>query len=232
VDLHVIPRVEDEISCKELAKMLQLSTYSAIGLTVPTGLLQDRVARLRRVFLEAGMEAALRIDLTPNSRKDLLRLLRRFRSSYDIIAVKPTNQAVSTIACRDRRVDVVFFDPRNPKVRFNHSFANLLEGALEFSLVTLLLRESRTEIVSRIVKEARIAREHRTKVVLSSGCSSPDMVRAPSQISALAEAVGLPLKQAAGGISEVPISILARNLERRSREYIEEGVRVVLPKTR
>jgi RNase P/RNase MRP subunit p30 len=210
--------------------MLKLAGYSVVGLTLPTGLFQERVSFLRRVFLEAGLETALRIDLTSTSRTDLLRLLRRFRNSYDIIAVKCTNQAVSTVACRDRRVDLVFFDSRNPRARFNHSFASLLGGALEFNLVSSLLKESRTEIVSRIVKEAGIARRHRTKVVLSSGCTTPDMVRSPNQIEALGEAVGLTSKQTSSGISDAPISIVARNFERRSRQYVEEGVRIVLPK--
>lgn len=196
---------------------------------MPTGLLQERVAALRRVFLEAGIETAIRADLTATSRTDLLRLLRRFRNSYDVLAVKCTNQAVSTVACRDRRVDLVFFDPRIPKIRFNHSFARLLGGAMEFNLMSSLLRESRTGIISRIVKEAGIARHHRTKVVLSSGCSDPEMVRSPNQIKALAASVGLTMMQTASGISEVPISIVTRNVERRSRRYIEEGVRVVVP---
>ena len=210
--------------------MLKVAGFSTVGLTLPTGLLHERVAFLRHVFVEAGIDTAIRTDLTSNSRIDLLRLLRRFRSSYDIVAVKCVNQAVSTVACRDRRVDIVFFDPRNPKVRFNHSLASLLRGALEFNLMSSLLRESRTEIISRIVKEAGIARRHRTRVVLSSGCSSPEMVRSPSQIDALAATLGLTMRQRSSGISEVPMSIVSRNVERRSRRYIEEGVRVVLPK--
>jgi RNase P/RNase MRP subunit p30 len=232
VDLHVIPRVEDEKSCKELAQMLRLAGYSTIGLTLPTGLFQGRVASLRHVFLEAGLETALRVDLTPNSRTDLLRLLRRFRNTYDIIAVKCTNPVVSTVACRDRRVDVVFFDPNNIKARFNHSLASLLRGALEFNLVSSLLKESRTEVISRISKEVGIARRHRTNIVLSSGCHLSEWVRSPLQIGALAVAVGTASQQAIDGVATVPMSIITHNLERRSRQYVEEGVKVLLPRAR
>lgn len=232
VDLHVLPRPEDEKACRNMAELLSLAGYSAVGLTFPTGLMQERVLRLRRVFQESGIDSASRIDLSPTSRQDLLRLLRRFRNSYDIISVKCMNQGVATVACRDRRVDVVFFDPHNHKVRFNHSLANLLRGALEVNLMAGLLREQNSEVFARIAKEAWIAGDHKVKVVLSNGCVSPSMVRAPSQIVALASAMGLPKDQALSGVSDTPLSIISRNSQRRSQEYIEEGVHVVLPKAR
>jgi len=231
VDLHVLPRVEDEKSCRQMADLLRLAGYSTIGLTIPTGLLRERISFLRHIFQEAGIETALRVDLSSGSRMELLRLLRRFRNSYDIIGVKCSNPGVATVACRDRRVDVVFFDPRNHKVRFNHSLANLLRGAFEFNLLSTLLRET-NGIFSTITKQAVIAREHKVKVVLSSGSNVPGMVRSPSQIAALGSTIGLSKEQSAEGVSSTPRSIITRNSSLRSSEYIEEGVRVVLPKAR
>ncbi len=213
-----------------MAELLRLAGYSTVALTVPTGLLHERVSFLRRIFQQVGIETALRIDLTAGSRADLLRLLRRFRNSYDIVAVKCTNPNVATVACRDRRVDVVFFDPHNQKVRFNHSLANLLRGGLEFNLLSTLLRETNAEVFSRAAREAAVAREHKVKVVLSSGCASPEMVRTPTQIAAVGSAIGLSEEQSLHGVSEIPLAMIMRNSSRRSREYIEEGVRVVLPK--
>lgn len=215
-----------------VAEMLRLAGYSTIGLTVPTGLLQERVSSLRRTFREAGIETALRIDLTSPSRADLLRLLRRFRNSYDIIAVKCVNQAVATVACRDRRVDVVFFDPRNHKVRFNHSLANLLRGAVEFNLIATFLKAVNGEVFARTAKEVAVAQEHKVRIVLSSGSTSPEIIRAPSQIAAVASTMGLSKEQSLAGVSETPWSIILRNSKRRSPDYIEEGVGVVLPRAR
>jgi RNase P/RNase MRP subunit p30 len=142
------------------------------------------------------------------------------------------NQAVASVACRDRRVDVVFFDPRNFRVKFVHPLASLLSGALEFNLISTFLGETKSEIFSRIAKEAAIAREHRSRVVLSSGCTSPAMIRSPLQISAIATAIGLSSDQSSRGVRETPISIVVSNQERRSREYVEEGVKIVTPKVR
>ncbi len=213
-----------------MAELLRLSGYSAIGLTIPTGLLRERIDFLKRVFQETGINTALRTDLAPASRIELLRLLRRFRNSCDVVAVNCVNPRVATVACRDRRVDIIFFDPDNRRIRFTHPLANLLRGALEFNLVSTLLKETKGEVFSAIAKQSEIAREHNVKVVLSSGCTHPEMIRSPSQIAALACTMGLSEAQSLDGVSSMPLSIIVRNSMRRSPQFVEEGVRVVLPK--
>jgi len=232
VDLHVMPRVDDPHACQRLAELLHLAGYSAVALALPTGLLQDRVTALRRLFEDEDIHTVLRVDLSANSRVDLLRLLRRFRALYDVVAVKCANQDVASVACRDRRVDLIYFDPANSKVKFGHQLASLLRGAVEFNLVSTLLGESRREIFSRVAKEAAIAREHGSTIVLSSGCSSPATVRSPMQISAIGASIGLSREQCTQGVREVPVSIIQRNQERRSRLFVEEGVKLVTPKRR
>jgi RNase P/RNase MRP subunit p30 len=215
-----------------MAELLQLAGYSIVAISVPTGLMRDKVSELRRLFEDEGIQTMLRVDLSVNSRADLLRLLRRFRNAFDIVAVKCMNQAVASVACRDRRVDIVFFDPRNFRVKFVHPLASLLSGALEFNLISTFLGETKSEIFSRVAREAAIAREHRSQVVLSSGCGSPAMVRSPLQISAIGTAIGLSSEQSNRGVREVPISIAVGNQERRSREFIEEGVKLVTSRAR
>ena len=215
-----------------MAELLHLAGYSAVALALPTGLLQDRVTALRRIFEEEGIQTALRVDLTGNSRAELLRLLRRFRALYDVVAVKCANQVVASVACRDRRVDLIYFDPANPKVKFGHQFASLLRGAVELNLISIFLAETRKEIFSRVAKEAAVAREHRNRIVLSSGCRSPATVRSPLQIAAIGTSIGLSKEQSSQGIGGIPLSIIQRNQERRSRLFVEEGVRLVAPKQR
>lgn len=232
MDLHVTPRVDDEQSCRRIAELLHLAGYSAVALALPTGLLQDRVTALKRLFEDEGIWTVLRVDLSANSRADLLRLLRRFRALYDVVAVKCANQVVASVACRDRRVDLIYFDPANSKVKFGHPLASLLRGAVEFNLVSIFLGETRKEIFSRVAKEAAVAREHGSRIVLSSGCWSPATVRSPLQISAIGASIGLSREQCSQGVREVPLSIIQRNQERRSRLFVEEGVKLVTPKQR
>jgi RNase P/RNase MRP subunit p30 len=215
-----------------MAELLHLAGYSTVALTLPTGLLQDRVTALKYLFQDEGIRTVLRVDLSANSRAELLKLLRRFRALYDVVAVKCANQVVASVACRDRRVDLVCFDPANPKVKFGHHLASLLRGALEFNLVSVFLGETRREIFSRVAREAAVAREHGSRIVLSSGCWSPATVRSPLQILAIGVSIGLSREQCNQGVGGAPLSIIQRNQERRSRLFVEEGVRLVAPKQR
>jgi RNase P/RNase MRP subunit p30 len=215
-----------------MAESMKIAGFGAVALTIPTGLMQERVAFIRHIFTRSGIENALRTDLAPTSRTELLRLLRRYRNMYDVVAVKCTNEVTARVACRDRRVDLVFFDPHNHKVRFNHSLAALLRNAVEFNLVTTLQGQAIGNVLSRTSKEMEISGVHKNRVVLSSGCLSPEMIRAPSQIAAIAAVLGLSSEQARLGVSKVPEEIILRDLKRRSREYIEEGVKVIRPNVR
>lgn len=193
--------------------------------------MRDRIAFLKSVFQEVGVDVVLRIDLASTSRVELLRVLRRYRNSYDVVAVKCVNPRVATVACRDRRVDIVFFDPETRNIRFTHPLANLLRGFLELNLVSALLRDTKGEVFLGIMKQAAVAREHNVRVVLSSGSKRPEMVRSPSQTAALACAMGLSQHESFEGISSKPLSLISRNSIRRSPQFIEEGVRLVLPES-
>jgi RNase P/RNase MRP subunit p30 len=186
---------------------------------------------LRQHFSENGVETVLRVDLASRSREELLRSLRRFRSTYDLIAVKCLNERVAHVACRDRRVDIVFFDSENPRVRFNHALANLLRGAIEVNLAPAI-RNINGSVYGMISKGFAIAQEHNVKVVLSSGADKAEMVRSPIQIAALASTLGLSQRMALEGIGPTPMSIVSEGVKRRGPGYVEEGVRVVLSTTR
>jgi RNase P/RNase MRP subunit p30 len=231
-DLHILPHPEDLPTCRRIAEILSVAGYSTIGLTVPTGLFRDKVAALRQVFSDNGLEVVLRVDLGSRSREELLRSLRRFRSAYDVIAVKCLSEHVARVACRDRRVDLVFFDLENPRIRFSHALANLLRGAIEVNLMSAVLHNIKGSVYGAISKTFSIAQEHDVKVVLSNGTDKPEAIRSPIQVAALATTLGLSQRAALDGIGSTPMSIVAENVERHGREYIEEGVRVVLSRAR
>jgi len=209
-----------------MAESLRMAGYRSVALTIPTAILNEYSKTLTQCFVKVGLETVSRIDLTCSNRYELLKLLRRFRNQYDLVSVKCTNQNVAAIACRDRRVDIVFFDPNNRNMKFTHTLAKLLNGALELNLSFLLNRES-GDVLNKAMRHMAVAREHRVKVVLSSGCTSPKMVRSPMQIRAVGVTLGLSEAQSAEAISSVPSSIIESNLQRRSPLYIEEGVRLI-----
>ena len=226
LDLHIIPKVDDESSCTRTAQLLALSGYNAVGLTVPTGLLRGRLEILRECFQDSGVEVFLRVDLTCSKREELLKLLRRFRPTFDIIGVKCTNHSLALVAARDRRVDLIFFDSATRNVWFDDSIANVSNATLELNLSTLFEMANHL-ILTKLMKDVRIARRHNLDMVLSSGATSPLLVRTPIQLAAIAEILGLSKQQAINGVSTIPSRLLKANVERRSRNYVEEGVKTV-----
>jgi RNase P/RNase MRP subunit p30 len=186
----------------------------------------DRVKALRGCFRESGLEVFLRADLTCSKRAELLKLLRRFRSVFDIISVKCTNHIIALVAARDRRVDLIFFDPAKRNVWFDHSIANVSHATLELNTSVLFVTNDHV-VVTRMMKDVSTARRHRLHVVLSSGCTSPFLVRAPTQMSAIGMVLGLSEEEARMSVSTIPSRIVKTNLERGSRTYVEEGVKVI-----
>jgi len=225
LDLHVLPPPENTKVCERMAELLHAAHYSTVGITLTTGLLNERVLSIRRIFEERGVSTVLRADFSPSSRIELLRILRRFRNIYDVIAVRCTNQKAATVACRDRRVDIVFFDVADRNLRFSHTFARLLRGAVEFNFVSDLA--GNPWAFSKIRKAILVAKEHHSEVVLSSGAKNQWMVRSPLQVRALAVTLGLGEVESMRGVSSVPLTIVTDNRRRRSPEYVEEGVKIV-----
>jgi len=232
LDLHVIPRPEDTQSCERMADLLSEAHYRTVGLTVATGLLNERIRAVRRIFEDRGLDTVLRVDLKPSSRTELLRLLRRFRNLYDIVAVGCLNHQVATVSCRDSRVDMVFFHGASRNLRFSHTFARLLRGAIELNLVSDLINRDDGWAFARLRKAIRVASDHHVKVVLSSGARSFEMVRSPFQISALAITLGLNQEDSIRAVSSTPSSIVTANRMKHASEYVEEGVKIVVPSRR
>jgi RNase P/RNase MRP subunit p30 len=226
LDLHVLPKVDDESSWTLTAQLLAQCGYNAVGLTVPTGLLRGRLDMLRDCFQDSGVEVFLRADFTCSKREELLKLLRRFRFTFDIIGVRCTNHNLALVAARDRRVDLIFFDSATRNVWFDDSIANVSRSALELNL-SILFEVANHLILTRLMKDVRIAQRHNVDVVLSSGATSPLLLRTPIQLAAIGEILGLSKQQATMGVSIIASRILERNLERRSRNYVEEGVKVI-----
>jgi len=206
-----------------MADLLALSGYHAVGLTVPTGLLRDKLEDLRKCFQDSGIQVFLRADLTCSRREELLKLLRRFRPAFDIIGVKCTNHSLALVAARDRRVDLIYFDPARRNVWLDDSIANVSNAAFELNLNMLFERADHL-IITRFMKDIIIALRHDMQIVLSSGGTSTFTIRAPVQLMAIAEVLGLNKQEAFESVSTIPSRIVGSNIKRRSQTYVEEGV--------
>lgn len=134
---------------------------------------------------------------------------------------------------RDRRVDLLTFPATKVYKRlFDNAEAELASNALssleiEMAPLLLLRGSSRIRLISSLRKESTIAKKFGVPVVLSSGAINEDLVRSPREYAALASLFDMATPLALRALSEVPFSLVKRNREKLSPNYVALGVRVV-----
>lgn len=227
VDLHVRALFERESSASQASQLMALLGFSMVGLSFPSGLGRDRMERVARIFRETGLDPVMRTNLRPSSRNELLRILRKVRSQFEVVAVECTNPRVSQVAVRDRRVDLVYFSPENRPASFRTTLARMSHSALEVNLSHVLRSELSHSVISRLSENLRAARDSSVPVVVSSGASSPLELRGPREMIAVISLLSDRAELGPECVSTVPRSIVERNRGKLASEYVEEGVRLV-----
>jgi len=233
VDLHLHPSIDqiDNVRCL-LRRSADLG-YNAVGLVFPPNVDNERIQVLRKECLNIGLDLITRVNLLPKNAKDLLRLLGKLRWKFEIIAVECASREVAIQAAKDWRVDLLLFAPENPRKHFfgpsEAKLASEKSAALEVNMASLiyLSGSSRINLMGALRKEVLIARKYGVPIILSSGASSPWMLRRPEDYAFLAYLIGLDLHTARQAISDNPRNIIERNRRKLSENYIYPGVYVI-----
>ena len=234
VDLHLCVSLDNLEQAKRLMIKSAELGYSQIGVPLPPNVKDEVVRALRQVSDESGLDFVTRLDLAPRSPSELLAGLRRFRRSFEVVSVFCGSKAVARQAAKDRRVDLLCFPSfRSGKGFFDRAEAELASvsgAALEVDLVRVfrnLESSSVVGFVSRLRREAAIARSFSVPIVFSSGASKPLLLRKPHDYAALALLFDVDAPRALKGLSENPASIVERNRLKQSPDYVEPGVRLI-----
>jgi len=225
-DLHVkLPDVNDEV-LKHVGQLAKDMGTSLFGIVVPN-IDESQLKRIRNIFSDMGVDVASRIDLYPRSRDQLLKDLRQVRKRFEIVAVECRSPSVATVACRDRRVDIVSYPIKN-RMKFSRSLARLNRGSLEIDVTQLIStgNMSRHFVLSRLRNEVSTAKTNHVPIVLSSGADGPFMLRAPREIAAIGTLIGLEVVDALDSVSLIPLTIIEQNRAKLSPEYITVGVKL------
>ncbi len=208
VDLHLKPSTTEQ--AREMAQLAAQLGFSHVASTKPA----------------EGMRVATRVDIEAKRGKELQDALRRSRRSYDIVAVRCLSKEVARMVARDERVDILLF-PDDPAQRrqnwLDHHEAELLDGsgrAYEVNASDLLAAGQMrvAKVITTIKRDLAVASRHDIPVVLSSGATTPLMMREPRALTALATLLDIEEEYAADMLSTIPEAILARNHARHEEE--------------
>jgi len=232
-DLHLKPHIEDTDQVEKLIKKASELGYRMVAMSLPIAIKQARISHLRKICWDEKVDFVTRVNLAPGTAKELLRDLRRFRRSFEIISVICHSKPVARQAAKDRRVDLLTFPATGIRKRlFDRAEAELASHALsrlEIEMAPLLSLNgfSRIRLLSSLRKESVIAKKFGVPVVLSSGATDEYLMRGPREYAALAGLFDMTGSAALDALSEGPFSLVERNREKLSPGYVAPGIRVV-----
>lgn len=230
-DLHLRPQLSQMDETRNLIGRAVELGYKIIGLSLPIDVDPEVVKALKREF--PGVDLVTRVDLSPRSAGDLLKLLGKVRWRFEVVAVECTTREVALQAAKDRRIDLLFHTSEDPKRHFfsdsEAKLASEKSAALEINISPLLYLSgpSRINLLRVLRKETSIAVKYGVPIVISSGADKPLMLRRPEDYAFLAYLIDLDLNGARRALSEAPKSIVERNRRKLSEDYVCPGVYIV-----
>jgi len=232
IDLHLIPKIKDPDEAGRLIKKAAELGYRMASITLRKGSDEKEAKRVVEICREVGIDPIMRLDLTPKNTRELLNDLRRFRRRYEIIAVISLKKSVARQAAKDRRVDLLSFLPI-PKLRFfdkaEAELASRALASLEIEITPLLELNGmrRARLISCLRRETMIAKKFKIPIIISSGATSPHLLRKPRDYAAIASIFDLDQNTAIKAVSDAPKLIIERNRRKLSPNYVAPGVYIV-----
>jgi len=237
VDLHLRPSIKNLDQVMRIVSKSSELGYSLVGIPFPPNVARDEISQLQHICRNAKIELVTRVDFVPKTPHELLQHLRHFRRKFEIISVTCTSKGIARQAAKDRRVDLLSFSATDLRKRFFDSaeaeLASKALSCLEIEMAPLLSLNgfSRVHLLSRLRREVAIAKEFKVPVAISSGATNEYFLRGPHEYAALTTLFDMPLPSALRALSEDPISIVKRNREKLSPDYVAPGIRIVRRKT-
>lgn len=204
--------------------------FRLVGLTFDTQASREEKLTTTKLFEDQGLETVSRIDLHPRDRNELLMSLRKVRSSFDIVAVECHAMQVTSIAFRDRRVDLVFFSAGRPRLRVSELTPRRTRRPVEFNMADLLKDDSvAVSNLHRVLSVIRDIQRKHLSMVVSSGATDWLLMRAPKDMAAVLSVLGLDTMQALDAVSRIPFSLAQETLEKQRPRFISDGIEIVRP---
>jgi len=232
-DLHLCPNLTDTEQVARMTRRASELGYRLIAMSLLSNFAEEKIRWLQKLCKEADVDFASRVDLKPKTPKDLINSLRKLRRRFEIIAVMCESKSVARQAAKDRRVDLLNFTSLDFRRRFfdkaEAELASKGSASLEIDMKHLLTLEGspRTKHLSSLRRETTIAKEFEVPIVISSGVSSELLVRKPRDLAALASLFDLEKTSAIEAVSKNPLSIVKRNRQKLSPNFVAPGIRIV-----
>ncbi|MBS7608476.1 MAG: RNase P subunit p30 family protein [Candidatus Bathyarchaeia archaeon] len=232
-DLHLQPNLSDVEQTKSIIAKASELGYRLVAVPLPIAAMDSFAKKLAAACQENRLDFASRLDLKPKTSKELLQQLRKFRRKAEVIAVVCESKEVARQAAKDHRVDLLNFPAIDPHRRFfdkaEAELASSSVAALEIDIKPLLTLKgpARIRLLAALRRETAIAKDYNVPIVVSSGATSPLHMRKPLEMAALASLFDLDKPTALSAVSKTPLTIVKRNREKLSPNFVAPGIRII-----
>ncbi|MFQ6136170.1 MAG: RNase P subunit p30 family protein [Candidatus Hydrothermarchaeales archaeon] len=173
------------------------------------------------------------VELHPKNKRDLKRLLAKYREKVDYIIVHGGDEKINSAAVRDERIDILAHPNLGRRGNgINRALAREAEMnnvAIEANLEEVIgsRKVDRLNIIRNIKTNLMLSRKYDFDLVVASGAKCRYGLRSTRQVLELLKLLGFDEAEAEDATYRVPMKILAENKERKDKNYVMKGVKVV-----
>ncbi|MCW7076507.1 MAG: ribonuclease P protein component 3 [Candidatus Syntrophoarchaeum sp.] len=153
------------------------------------------------IDLPEGFRLFWGVEIRAESVGELTKLVGKFRSRVDLLAVHGGNETIDRAALDNKNVELL-----SHPGRMNHIMMKLAAQkkiAIEFNLFDLIHREGkfRSRSLFKLRENLKLARKYGVQTVLTGGISSIYDLRAPREVIALSKLIGMSDHEAKAALS-------------------------------
>lgn len=202
---------------------------------------REQISRKKQEFSKEKIDVKIGICLRPRTISQLKKQLNYFYMEADFIAVCSSKEEIVREAVSSPKADAVFDvatatgrdAPHYRNSGFNQVLADLaaknkVAYGVDFSQILDLEGWPRAKLWGREAQNTYICRR-RLPIIIASFAKNQWGLRKPEDLSAISRLLGLNFPQSKAAVSSNIANILKIKAQRRNREYIMPGVRLVQP---
>ncbi|WP_455278017.1 RNase P subunit p30 family protein [[Eubacterium] cellulosolvens] len=218
VDINIKPPLEDKYVQEKMANLAHQVGLSAVCLRFNQNTPSNEIKSSARIFSGVGLDVALGLDILANSRKQLLKQLNTSRCLFEILAVNCKDVKTAMVAAHDSRVDLISLEGIK-SIRTKQSIIKSCSSNIEFELARILMSSGKTNLeqINHFSREIELTSQYKVNIVVSSGAKGVLSLRAPRDIAALVNTLGLSKEHSLDSVSKIPMKIIKDNRNKLSK---------------
>ena len=233
-DLHVHSAFsEGESTIEQIAETAKMLGYSGVCFSEYFSgdqHLKKLKAEIAKAEAKAGIDISIGFEARTVGELDKLSQMRR---KFDVLLVRGGDLRLNRAACETKEVDILTHPSYGRyDCGINHVLAKLAAKngvaiELNFREILISTKKTRNIVLANMRTLAELGKKYRAPLILCSGSTSHWTLRDPLCMQSMAMQLGLNIDDAKRAMSQVPAGIIRNSKDKRSENWVEEGVRVV-----